>query len=272
MAAQYTHGHHESVLRSHSWRTAQNSCAYLLSSLTPTTRILDVGCGPGTITLDLAKLVPAGHVTGIEPRSAEDVIHKARDQAAAQGVTNITYAVDDVLALSFPDNTFDVVHAHQVLQHVPDPVLALKEMFRVTKAGGIVAARDTDFAAMTWFPESEGIALWRKTHQQVARSNGGEPDAGRRLVSWALAAGIPKPQITATCGTWCFSTPEEIAWWTSTWAERVLSSEFASTALERGFATQEDLDAMSQAWKTWGAQPDAWFGILHGEILCRKVV
>jgi ubiquinone/menaquinone biosynthesis C-methylase UbiE len=121
--------------------------------------ILDVGCGPGTITADLAKLVPEGHVTGIE-RSAEDVLQKARDEAAAQGITNITYAIGDVLSLSFPDNSFDIVHAHQVLQHVSDPVLALKEMVRVAKPGGIVAARDTDFSAMTWYPESEGISLW----------------------------------------------------------------------------------------------------------------
>ncbi|KAJ7361065.1 methyltransferase type 11 [Mycena albidolilacea] len=268
-AAQYTHGHHESVVRSHSWRTAQISCAYLLSSLTPNMHILDVGCGPGTITADLAKLVPEGHVTGIE-RSAEDVLQVARDQAAAQGISNITYAIDDVLSLSFPDNSFDVVHAHQVLQHVSDPVLALKEMYRVAKPGGIVAARDTDFSAMAWYPETEGIFLWRKTHIQVARANGGEPDSGRRLLSYALEAGIPKGQITASASTWCYSTAEEVIWWSSTWADRVLLSTFASTAVERGFATQENLDEMSRAWKFWGAQPDAWFSLLHGEILCRK--
>ncbi|KAJ6541730.1 S-adenosyl-L-methionine-dependent methyltransferase [Mycena capillaripes] len=237
MTAQYTHGHHESVLRSHSWRTAQNSCAYLLSSLAPNMHILDVGCGPGTITVDLANLVPEGHVTGIE-RSAEDVLQKARDEAAAQSVTNITYAIDDVLSLSFPDSSFDVVHAHQVLQHVPDPVLALREMMRVAKPGGIVAARDTDFSAMAWHPKSEGVSLWHKAHIQVARANGGEPDAGRRLLSYALEAGISKDQITATASTWCYSTREELDWWSSS---------------------------------TWGAQPDAWFALLHGEILCRKI-
>jgi len=231
--------------------------------------ILDVGCGPGTITADLAKLVPEGHVTGIE-RSAEDVLQSARDHAAAEGITNITYAIDDVLSLSFPDDSFDVVHAHQVLQHVPDPVLALKEMYRVAKPGGIVAARDTDFSAMAWYPDSEGISLWRKTHIQVARANGGEPDSGRRLLSYALEAGIPRDQIATSASTWCYSTAEEVAWWSSTWAQRVLLSTFASGALERGFATQEDLNEMSQAWKSWGAHPDAWFALLHGEILCRK--
>ncbi|KAJ7082521.1 S-adenosyl-L-methionine-dependent methyltransferase [Mycena crocata] len=268
MTSQYIHGHHESVLRSHSWRTAQNSCAYLLSSLSPNMHILDVGCGPGTITADLAKLNPAGHVTGIE-RSAEDVLQQARDSAKAQGIANITYAIGDVLSLDFPDNSFDVVHAHQVLQHVPDPVRALREMIRVTKPGGFVAARDNDCSAMVWYPESEGIALWNHTHSLVARSNGTEPNAGRRLLSWALAAGLSRDQITASASTWCFSTPEELAWWSSSWAERVLSSEFAAGALDGGFAKQETLDGMSQAWKSWGSQPDAWFTLLHGEILCK---
>ncbi|KAF8204166.1 methyltransferase type 11 [Mycena galopus ATCC 62051] len=269
MASQYTHGHHESVVRSHSWRTAQNSCAYLLSSLTPTMHILDVGCGPGTITADLAKLVPEGHVTGIE-RSADDVLQTARVQAAAQGITNITYAADNALALSFPDSSFDVVHAHQVLQHVPDRVLALKEMYRVAKPGGIVAVRDVDFAAGAWYPESEGMTLWHKTYMQVARVNGGDPDSGRRLLSYALEAGIPRDQITSSASTWCYNTAEEVAWWSSTWAERVLLSTLASGALKHGFATQEQLEEMSQAWRVWGAQPDAWFAFLHGEILCRK--
>ncbi|KAJ7146361.1 S-adenosyl-L-methionine-dependent methyltransferase [Mycena epipterygia] len=269
MTARYAHGHHESVLRSHSWRTAQNSCAYLLSSLSPDMHILDVGCGPGTITADLAKRVPAGHVTGIE-RSAEDVLQKARDAAAAQGIKNVTYALGDALSLSFPDNSFDVVHAHQVLQHVSDPVLALREMVRVAKPGGFVAVRDTDSSTMTWYPENDGISSWRTIYQQkVAPFNGGEPNAGRRLLSWALQAGLPRDRITASASTWCFSTPEEVAWWSSTWADRVLSSEFASVVLERGFATQEALDSMSQAWKTWGSQPDAWFALLHGEILCK---
>ncbi|KAF7330153.1 Class I SAM-dependent methyltransferase [Mycena sanguinolenta] len=271
MAPQYTHGHHESVLRSHSWRTAQNSCAYLLGSLTPNMHILDVGCGPGTITADLAKHVPEGHITGIERASGGGVLQAARDQAAAQGITNITYAIDDVLCLSFPDNSFDVVHAHQVLQHIHDPILALREMYRVTKPGGIVAVRDVDFSSAAWHPEVEGISLWRNTYMQVARANGGDPDSGRRLLSNALKAGIARDQITTSASVWCYSTAEEVQWWSSTWADRVLLSTLASSALDHGFATQETLEEMSQAWKTWGAQSDAWFALLNGEILCRKV-
>lgn len=131
--AVYTHGHHESVLRSHTWRTAANSAAYLLGSLKPHMRILDIGCGPGTITADLAELVPDGHVTGVD--HAPGILDQARATAAGRGLTNVDFAVADVHALEYPDDSFCVVHAHQVLQHVGDPVQALREMYRVTKPG-----------------------------------------------------------------------------------------------------------------------------------------
>ncbi|KAF8495023.1 S-adenosyl-L-methionine-dependent methyltransferase, partial [Gautieria morchelliformis] len=109
---------------------------YLLEALLPDMRILDVGCGPGTITADL---VPKGHVTALE--YAPEVLTQTRSTAALRGFTNIEFVVGDVNGLDFPDGTFDVVHAHQVLVHVGDPVQALREMRRVAKPGGIVVVR-----------------------------------------------------------------------------------------------------------------------------------
>jgi len=123
--ATYAHGHHESVLRSHSWRTAANSAAYLMPLIKSHMHILDIGCGPGTISVGLAKLVPGGKVIGLE--YAPDVLVKARAAAAEKGVQNIEFVTGDVHALMYPDATFDVVHAHQVLQHLGDPVQALQE-------------------------------------------------------------------------------------------------------------------------------------------------
>ena len=116
---------------------------------------------------------------------------------------NVDFAVGDVHALDFPDDTFDVVHAHQVLQHVADPVQALREMRRVCRPGGYVAARDSDYAAFTWFPQLPELDEWLALYQRVARANGGEPDAGRRLLAWARAAGFT--DVTATASTWCFA-------------------------------------------------------------------
>jgi ubiquinone/menaquinone biosynthesis C-methylase UbiE len=263
----YTYGHHDSSVRAHTWRTAANSAGYLLGSLRPNMRILDVGCGPGTITADIATLVPHGHVIGLE--YAPEVLDQARTLADNRGLKNIEFVSGDVNALEFPDDSFDVVHAHQVLVHVGNPVQALREMHRVTKPGGIIAARDSDFAAMTWFPESKGMSDWAALHQRVARSNGAEPNAGRRLHTWARHAGIDPAGITTTASTWCYHTLEERAWWSDLWAERTLATVFARTAVEGGYATEADLTRIAQAWKDWGADEDGWFAVLHGEILCR---
>ncbi|MFF3818498.1 class I SAM-dependent methyltransferase [Streptomyces bluensis] len=264
--AVYTHGHHESVLRSHTWRTAANSAAYLLGSLRPRMKILDIGCGPGTITADLAGLVPDGHVTGVD--RAPDILDRARATAAERGLTNIDFAVADVHALDYPDDAFCVVHAHQVLQHVGDPVRALREMVRVTRPGGYVAVRDADYAAMSWFPLSPGLDDWLDLYRRVARANGGEPDAGRRLRSWALRAGLT--DITATSTAWTFATAEERAWWSGLWADRTLASAYAERATRGGHAAPEELRAVAEAWREWGRREDGWFSVLHGEILCRK--
>ena len=259
----YTHGHHESVLRSHRWRTAANSAGYLLGSLRPGMSVLDVGSGPGTITADLAELVAPGRVTAVEV--TESALDLSRAEIDRRGLDNVDFVVADVLGLELPDDTYDVVHAHQVLQHLGDPVRALREMRRVAVPGGRVAARDGDYSAFTWYPATPGLDAWLDVYLKVARVNGGEPDAGRRLLSWAHAAGFD--DVTATASTWCFASPEDRAWWAGTWAERIVASPLADRARETGIATGSELQAVSEAWQHWAADPDAWFTVLHGEIL-----
>lgn len=260
----YTHGHHESVLRVHRWRTAGNSAAYLLPHLTPGMSILDVGCGPGTITADLAALVVPGRVTAVEITDA--ALDLARDEAAVRGQRNIDFAVADVHGLDFADDSFDVVHAHQVLQHVADPVRALAEMRRVCKPGGVVAARDADYAAFTWYPEMPALDDWLARYRQAARANGAEPDAGRRLLSWARAAGFA--DVTATAGVWCFAEPDDRRWWGGSWADRVTRSDLARQLRALG-GTDADLTRIAAGLRDWAEAPDGWFTVLHGEILCR---
>ncbi|HEX2143265.1 MAG TPA: class I SAM-dependent methyltransferase [Glycomyces sp.] len=265
--ATYIHGHHESVLRSHAWRTAENSAAYLLPRLRPDHRVLDIGCGPGTISADLAALVPDGHVTAVDYAPA--IVEQAAKEAEQRGQGNMIFAVADIHALEFEDDTFDVVHAHQVLQHVGEPVQALSEMRRVTKPGGVVAVRDSDYRAFTWFPESKGLTEWLDLYEEVARAGGGEPDAGRRLKAWALRAGFKAAGIEATSSTWTFTNEAERAWWGGLWADRALHSDFAKQAVDGGFATPAELQAISQAWKRWAADEEGWLMIPHGQILAR---
>jgi SAM-dependent methyltransferase len=169
--------------------------------------------------------------------------------------------------LACPDDSFDIVHAHQVLQHLRDPVAALVEMRRVCRPGGWVAARDADYTAMTWYPHDPRLDRWLELYQQVTRGNGGEPDAGRRLLSWARAAGLG--DVVGSASVWCFANRVDRSWWGGMWADRIVHSALAEQALARALTDPQELAEMSEAWREWSSQDDGWFAILHGEILAQ---
>jgi SAM-dependent methyltransferase len=258
----YTHGHDESVLRSHRARTAANSAAYLLPHLRPTDRLLDVGAGPGTITADLAGRV--ADVVAVE--IDEEVAALTRAGLAERGVT-ADVRVGDVHALALADGEFDVVHAHQVLQHVADPVLALRELARVTRAGGVIGVRDSDYSAFAWYPRTVGLDRWLELYEEAARANGGEPDAGRHLLAWAHAAGLH--DVEASASAWCFATPESRAWWGGLWADRITGSALGDQLVREGRATSAELAELASAWHAWAADPDGWIMVPHGELVIR---
>lgn len=262
---EYTHGHHESVLRVHEWRTVENSAGYLVPHLHEGVAILDVGSGPGTISIDLARRVRPGRVIGID--AAADVVERANGLAQSEGVTNAEFRVGDAYQLDFDDDTFDVVHAHQVLQHLGRPIDALREFRRVLKPGGIMAARDADFGGVIWNPRSRGLDRWLALNHDIYVWNGGEAHAGRHLKRWARAAGF---EDVATSGSaWVFSTDLEREWWGGSWAERATRSTFAAHAIESGHATHAELEGISAAWREWAADRDGWLLMPHGEIIAR---
>jgi len=263
----YTHGHADSVLRSHRWRTATNSAAYLLPHLQPGLDLLDVGCGPGTLTCDLADRVGPGAVVGLD--SSAEVVAAATAEAAERGTANVTFDTGDVYALPLAEDTFDVVHAHQVLQHLTEPVAALAEMRRVVRPGGVVAVRDSDYAAMTWAPAEPRLDRWLALYHRVTERNGAEADAGRYLYGWARQAGFAEVEVGSS--TWTFATAEDRAWWGSLWADRVegADSALARQAVEYGLATTEELTDLAAGWRTWAEADDGVFAVLHFDVLAR---
>ena len=260
----YTHGHAESVLRAHRWRNVGNSASYLLADLIPGRSLLDVGCGPGSLTADLAERLAPGRVVGID--SAEEALAEASELAARSGSSNLEFRHADVYELPYDDSSFDLVHAHQLLQHLEHPERALAEMARVCRAGGVVAARDGDYAGFTWYPADPLLDRWLEIYEAVARANGGEPDAGRRLKSWAERAGLEN--LTCSASVWCFSRDEDRRWWAGLWAERITATRLAERALELSLAERAELDSIAAAWQRWSTARDGWFTVLHGEIRC----
>lgn len=261
----YTHGHHESVLRSHRWRTAENSCGYLLGRLRPGQRVLDVGCGPGTITLDLADRVAPGEVVGID--ASAEVIGQAQRAAAERSSDNVHFAVGDVYALDADDGSFDVAHAHQVLQHLREPVRALVELRRVLRPDGVLAVRDSDYGAFAWAPTDPRLTRWCELYHAVTAHNGAEADAGRHLLAWVRAAGFRDIEVSSS--TWTYADAETRVWWGELWAERVTSSAFAEQAVSYGLSSPAELDDLADAWRAWSRHDDGCIILVHGEVLAR---
>src|SRR5699024_2685676 len=225
--AAYTHGYGAAVLDSHRARTAGNSAAHLLPHLRPGQRLLDVGSGAGTITADLARIVGPEHVTALEvsERSAEIT----RAELARQGLGAVQVRVGDAQALPLADDSVDVVHAHQVLQHLPHPGAAIADARRVTRRGGSVGLRDRAYGGLRSDP--------------AARANGGCPDAGRRLLAWAHEAGLE--DVTAGASTWLYATPATRADWARTLAGRLTTGPFAQQLEREGWADADERERLA---------------------------
>lgn len=277
----YTQGYSEAVLKSHSSRTATTSAAFLLPHLTPDARVLDIGCGPGTITTSLASYIPEGSIIGTDysaevvadaQKRLERLRAEASDDAERSIADRCKFEVASVFELPYDDDTFDVVYCHQMLLHLPEPVNALKEMRRVCKPGGLVAAREADFTTSVLYPPTSTFQLWLDTATAIYRSIGSEPDAGRRLVRWALDAGYPSgaEHITFSSSNQAYGGQLHAKFWGEMWAQRIAAESWKKQALATDKVTQKEIEAMEQDWLTWSNAPDGVFIMVCGEVLLRK--
>lgn len=228
--------------------------------------LLDVGCGPGTITADLATRLKGGTVIGID--LSEEVVALAREQHLASSGADLSFRTGDVYSLDFVDATFDVVYAHQVLQHLSRPVEAFEEMRRVLKPEGFLAVRDADYGGFTWYPSDPVLSRWMDVYHQLTSRNGAQADAGRYLKAWARAAGFD--DVVVSSSNWTFQSDEERQWWGGLWADRIRQSEFARQCLEYGLASERELAEFSDAFLRWSDEPDAVFIVVNGEVLARR--
>ncbi len=260
----YTHGYHHAIVGSYAQRTAEECAAFLLPHLDSEKVLLDMGSGPGTITAGLARRVK--QVTGLD--LSADMVASARIHVAEQGITNAAFQTGSAYDLPWEENHFDVVYAHQLLQHLADPAGALREAGRVMKPGGLLAVRDADYGTMVHGPEEPSLVRWRRLYHQVTAANGGEADAGRFLLSWVMKAGFVNPIVTTRTTT--YADPEGRRAWGGLWEVRVVSSDFANHAVKGGFATHDELAEISDAFRRWADRPDSFWAFLHAEVLAVK--
>ncbi len=262
----YTMGYSDEFRQLLNRRSAQTHAAHLLPHLESGQRVLDFGCGPGTISVGLASAVEPGELHGIDVEESQ--IELARAAARAGGHDNATFHVGDVTALPFEDDYFDAAHCHAVLMHVPDTQAALAEVKRVLKPGGIVSSRETIVASSFLEPGVEESQPAWDTFANLVSANGGHPNMGRELRNAFLDAGFSDVRATASFDS--FGTTEDVLFFHGFIMDWFYKPEVIGAATKFGLATQEDFDQWSLNLEEWKSHPGAVGGLAFGEAIGRK--
>ena len=271
--AYYGRGFKKSIADTHSWRTVDNSSKFITSVLEPNFKVLDVGSGPGSITIDLAKnyLTAGGSVIGVEP--TQELIDRAnnlKDSTEPQ-LNNVEFQIGSIYELPFEDNTFDLVHSHQVVIHLQDPVKGLKELARVTKPGGYVAVKDADLDAIIVSPEKYSI-LKDYYVQKAKNAISTDTKAGRTLREKAIKAGYEPENITTTQSYWLLADDHLSK---KQWAELAINRIKTGGEILFTKDAKKNEEMCNEAiakWQEWVDDNSSLFNISHFEIVYKKPV
>lgn len=262
----YTMGYSEEFLQLLDRRSAETHAAYLLPHLKQGDRVLDFGCGPGTITVGLAGAVEPGEVHGIDMEESQ--IAMARSAAEAGGHDNTTFHVGDVTALPFEDNSFDVAHCHAVLMHVPDTAAVLSEVKRVLKPGGIVASREMFVESSFLEPVDDDVDAAWATFSMLLAANGGHPQMGKELRNVFQQAGFSNVRVGGSFTF--FGTDEDVAFLHKFILDWFYSPEVIEAATKYGLATHEQFDTWKKGLDDWRVAPGACGAFAFGEVIASK--
>jgi SAM-dependent methyltransferase len=238
----------------HGRRSAERNAAFFLPFLRPGMRILDAGCGPGAITVGLAARVVPGEIIGVDQDSER--IEQARRLAISLELTNARFAVANIYALPFEDQTFDGAFMHAVVQHLHDPAAALREIHRVLRPGAVVGMGDADLSLELLHPATPAMVRSMQLFSELRRVDGGTPDAGRRLRELLSLAGFTA--CTASAKPLVDGTPEGIAQVGERWATYFSAAPLIGRMAEAGLATRDQLLEMSSDWRAWAADSGAF--------------
>lgn len=239
-------------------RSAAVNAAFLLPHLRPGISLLDLGCGPGSITAGLAEAVAPGTVTGLDINPS--VIASAR--AAHGGPVGLSFTIGDAGALPFADATFDAVFAHALLQHAHSPIAVLREAFRVLRPGGVIGVADADHGGSLLAPETPALRASLDLAVRVQALRGGDAHVGRSLGILLAEAGFKDIAVSVAAG--CDGTAAVRARAAEHQAALISGEPFVAFVEAAGLETRAGLAAMAGAWRTWATVPGAawtrwWF-------------
>jgi ubiquinone/menaquinone biosynthesis C-methylase UbiE len=254
----YTHNYSEAFQRLHGQRTADHDAAFFLPYVRPGMRLLDCGCGPGSITLGLAARVAPAEVVALD--LAQEQLDAAQALAAARGIANVRFQRGDIYALPFPAASFDGAFAHNVLEHLHDPLAALREIRRILRPGGVVGVRDDDWSAYLLEPQSPLVGQGIELILRVVEHNGGNFRRARHYGRLLREAGFEEIAAYATAGG--SGTTEPVAHLAGAMVRQLRDPAFVAVVEAQGWADQATLSAMMAAIEAWATAPDAYLAFM----------
>ena len=264
-APAYTMGYGPEFQKMLARRNSAVCAAHLLPHLQSGLRLLDIGCGPGTISVGLADAVAPGEMHGIDMEASQ--IEMARAAAAAGGHANAAFQVGNATELPYDDASFDVVHCHALLTHAPDTQAVLAEAKRVLKPGGLMSARELLGSAGFLEPEIGIEAAW-ETFMKLLAANRGHPQMGKELKGAFVDAGFTN--IRATASFESYGTAEDIAFFVGLVNGWFFDPETMEAAIRFGVATREQFDEWRELIVRWSELPGAFSALPWGEAIGRK--
>ncbi|MCB1081651.1 MAG: class I SAM-dependent methyltransferase [Chlamydiia bacterium] len=253
--SQYPIGYSDTAINIFKERSAFKNGRFLIPHLKETDHLLDCGCGPGSITLDFATLLPCGHVTGIDVEPSQIPI--AQSLMQEREITNATFMQGSILSLPFENDQFDVAFTNAVLWTLSDPIPALQELKRVVKPGGIIACREPCFEGNLFYPESLPIKEAFDLQGRAQTEMGTDRNIGKKLAAHFFSVGLKKVELSVSVDV--FSSPErrkllarysQTAWHDAPWAKMIQ---------EKQWITPERIDYFKHELSKWENTPGAFF-------------
>ena len=262
----YTMGFSEEFLESLKRVTAEAEAEYLLPHLRPGLRLLDVGCGLGTISIGLAQAVAPGEMHGLDMEASQ--VDMARSGAQAYGVDNATFHVGDAIDLPFEDSSFDIVSFQNVLMHIPEAQKALAEGYRVLKPGGIIGCREMIVGSSFTYPDFGVIGKAWDMFEDLLAADDAHPQMGKELKGRLVKEGFANIRVTLSSNL--FGTPEDIDFIYRFVQGWFLSPEITEAAIKYGATTRELCDTINAAYDRWRTDPGALLSVAFGEAVATK--
>ncbi len=265
-APEYSLGNRKEIREVLTQFTASASPEYFLPYLQPGDRVLDFGCGTGSISLGLAEAIAPGALYGVD--RVQSQIELAKALAYRGGHDNANFSVGDIVAMEFDDDFFDAAHCHNVLVHVPDTHAALAEVKRVLKPGGIIGCREIICRSSFTYPDFGILDQAWDMFEDVLVEEECHPHMGKALKSHILEAGFADVRVGASFNV--YSAPEDLEFILGLARRWFTSSAISEAAIEYGAATQRLCNDIVEAYDEWSKQPGALVAVAYGEVIAQK--